>query len=115
MPWVNLDDQYPEHPKVDGLSDGAFRLNTAAICYCNRQQTNGIVSAVMVPRLIPRFRKTYVQELVDRMLWHDLGDGAAYELHDFLDWNRSREQIAEDRAKNSINGRKGAEKRWGSR
>jgi hypothetical protein len=115
MPWVNLDDQYPEHPKVDSLSDGAFRLNTAAICYCNRQKTDGIVAASMVPRLMPKFRPSYVQELLDRMLWHDIGGGSAYELHDYLDWNRSREQIEAAVAKNSANGRKGAEKRWGTK
>jgi hypothetical protein len=115
MTWVNLDDQYPEHPKVDSLSDGAFRLNTAAICYCNRHQTDGVVTADKVARLVPRFKKAYVQELVDRLLWHDLGNGTAYELHDFLDWNSSRAEIAEAKARNVENGRKGARKRWGDR
>lgn len=114
MPWVQLDDGYAEHPKIDSLSDGAFRLHTAAICYANRYQTDGIIPAEKAPRLMPRFRKTYIQELVDRMLWHDIGDGAAYEIHDFLDWNRSREQIAEDKKRASESGKKGAQKRWGT-
>ena len=113
MTWVYLDDQYPEHPKVDGLSDGAFRLHTAAICYSNRLRTNGVVTADRIPRLMPKFRASYIQELVDRLLWHELGDGAAYELHDYLDWNRSREQIEEAIERNKANGRKGAAKRWG--
>lgn len=115
MTWVNLDDQYPEHPKVDGLSDGAFRLHTSAICYCNRHLTDGVVTAEKVVRLVPRFKRSYVDELLERLVWHDLGGGAAYEIHDYLDWNASRAQVAEARQKNSENGRKGATKRWATR
>lgn len=29
MPYLNLDDSYPDHPKVDRLSDGAFRRRSS--------------------------------------------------------------------------------------
>lgn len=113
MTWVNLDDQYPEHPKIDALSDGAFRLHTSAICYCNRHRTDGIVTAEKVSRLMPRFKRQYLDELLVRLIWTDLGDGAAYELHDYLDWNSSRAEIEAARRTNSENGKKGAASRWG--
>ena len=32
--WVKLNDQAPNDPDIDALSDGAFRLWITAICYC---------------------------------------------------------------------------------
>jgi hypothetical protein len=37
MPYLNLDDGFPEHEKVDALSDGAYRLWTSALAYCARK------------------------------------------------------------------------------
>lgn len=114
--WVYFDDQYAEHPKIDALSDGAFRLHTAAIFYSNRHATDGIITADRVRRLVPRFKRIHAQELVDRLLWHDLGDGAAYFIHDFLDWNKSKAQVEERRSeisqRRSDAGKKGAASRW---
>lgn len=36
MPFLNLDDNFADHPKVDALSDGAFRLLMADICEWSR-------------------------------------------------------------------------------
>ena len=62
MTWVVLDDKMPEHPKNVGLSDGAFRLHVSGICYCNRHLTDGIISADMVAQLMPRYRKSFLDE-----------------------------------------------------
>lgn len=113
MPWVNKDDQMPEHPKVWGLSDAAYRLHDSGICYCNRQLTDGLISAAKVPTLVPRFRKATLTELVDKGIWRSLNDGQAYEIHDFLQWNRSRAQVLEAREKKSRAGKKGAASKWG--
>lgn len=113
MPWVNLDDKMPEHPKVDGLTDAAFRLHIAAICYCNRHLTDGLVPADKVRRLVPRFRQTALDELTDRAMWLPRGD-LAYEIHDYLEWNRSRVEIESERERKSKGGRKGAQLRWGA-
>jgi hypothetical protein len=112
---VNLDDNFPDHPKVDGLSDGAFRLQVAGICYAHRHLTDGIIPADKVSRLVPRFKRGYVDELVRRMVWVELDGGSAYAIHDFLDWNDSREKVEEYRRKQSLKGRKGAESRWADR
>jgi hypothetical protein len=114
MPWVNTDDLMPEHPKVWSLSDAAYRLHHSGISYCNRQLTDGLISADKVPTLVPRYKKTALAELVDRGMWNALMDGQAYVIHDFLDWNRSRAQVIEAREKKSRAGRKGAEVKWGT-
>ena len=115
MPWVNTDDQMPEHPKVWALSDTAYRLHHSGISYCNRQLTDGLISADKVSTLVPRYKKQTLAELVERGIWASLMDGSAYVIHDFLDWNRSREQVLEAREKKSRAGRKGAESKWGNR
>jgi hypothetical protein len=35
-----------------------------------------------------------------------------WEIHDYLEWNRSKEQIDAERERKRKAGRKGAEKRW---
>jgi hypothetical protein len=111
MPWANLDDQFPKHPKVLPLSDAAFRLHVAGICYCAQYETNGIVAAEMVPLLVPRYRARTLDDLVGRRLWMPHPEG--YEIHDYLEWNRSKEQIEAERERKRKAGRKGAETRWG--
>lgn len=116
MAWVQLDDGFPEHPKNWALSDAAFRLHTAGIAFCNRQLTDGFISGSKVPALVPRFRKTALKELVDRGHWVPIMDGHIYEIRDYLQWNKSKDQITEERDRlkkiRSEAGRKGAEKRW---
>jgi hypothetical protein len=108
MTYAYLDDNFADHPKIVTLTDGAFRLHTAGILYANRHLTDGIIQADVVPRLTPRYRRTQLTELIDRLLWAELGDGQAYEIHDFLDWNKSRADVEQLREW----GRKGAQKRW---
>ena len=112
MPWANLDDQFPKHPKVLPLSDAAFRLHVAGICYCAQYETNGVVSAEMVPLLVPRFKARTLEELVSRRLWMPHAEG--HEIHDYLEWNRSKQQIEDERERKRKAGKKGAEKRWAS-
>jgi hypothetical protein len=108
---VNLDDAFTDHPKVAGLSDRAFRLHVSGICYSNRHLTDGLVPASVVPRLVGGSHGKALVELIDRGMWRHVLDGA-YEIHDYLDWNRSREQVLAERERRSKAGRKGAEARW---
>lgn len=49
MPFLNLDDNFADHPKVDPLSDGAFRLHVAGMLYAAKHKTNGFIPAHRVP------------------------------------------------------------------
>jgi hypothetical protein len=89
VPYLNLDDEFPEHPKIDPLSDGAFRLDVAGMAYCARLLTDGYVPKDRVHRLMPVYKPTYLRELLDGNVWHEADGG--YRIHDYLDWNRSRE------------------------
>ena len=101
MTWVRLDDRFPEHPKIVGLSDRAFRAHVTGLAYCARYLTDGTVPRGALPA-----RRVLV-ELVAAGLWAP--DGAdACSIHDYLDWNLSKEE----RAGKAVAGAMGAAKRW---
>lgn len=100
MPYLNVDDNFPEHTKVDALSDAAFRLHVSAMCYCAKQLTNGHMTADRPARLVKNFRRATLNELIRTGLWHTRGEGCGtptcpsgtpeeYAIHDFLQWNKS--------------------------
>lgn len=112
MTWARLDDGFGEHPKVVGLSDAAYRLHVNAICYSARNLTDGVVP-VGALRSLGKTGKS-VTELTTCGLWEP-GDGG-YLIHDYLDYNPSREQVERERKvvseARSAAGRKGAQVRW---
>lgn len=96
MTWVKLDDDFPEHPKVDRLSDAAFRLHVAAMCHCSRLLTDGYVGQERVSRLVPRFRPAQVVELTDAGLWEPADCG--WQIHDYLLYQPTAEKVKAERA-----------------
>jgi hypothetical protein len=94
MPWVKLDEGFAEHGKVVGLSDAAFRAYVTALCYCGRRENNGSIPAGAVKMLGGARRFT---DLVDAGLMER--DGENYVVHDYLDYNPSKEELDEMREK----------------
>lgn len=99
--WIWLDDRFPEHRKVVGLSDAAFRTEVAAICYSSRNLTDGWVP-----------RASEADELVTARLWLPADDGSGFLLHDYLAYQRSRADVMAQRKKRSEAGRTAARARW---
>ncbi len=97
MAWVRLDDGYPEHPKVDRVGYAAAWLNVCAWAYCARNLTDGFVPDERVDRLaaVPKPRQL-VAKLVEANLWESVEGG--FKVHDFLEYNPSREQVLKERA-----------------
>lgn len=101
MAYLNVDDNYPENPKVAGLSNAAYRLHGSAMFYVAKWLLDGYLNPTQM-----RDRKCYtpanLRELVAAGLVHELGAGCGtktcppgreghYLLHDFLEWNKPRE------------------------
>ncbi len=99
--WVKLDDAMPDDPDVDSLSDGAFRLYVAGICYCGRYLTDGYIDADRIPRLVRRYRAAYVTELLNRGLWLDHLPGG-YIVRNFTKWNKTREHWKKEAEKAAV-------------
>lgn len=94
MAWVKFDDQMPENPKVEDLSDRAFRVYVEGIAYCSRTLSDGLIPATKARKLgaTPKV----VQELVESRLWHL--NGAGFRVNDYLKYNPSRDQVEKRRA-----------------
>lgn len=109
MPYLNIDDNFADHPKIEGLSDGAFRLHVAAMCYAAKFLTDGAIPAVRVARLAPRYRPALLKELLKAGLWveHDQD----YRIHDYLQWNKPRSWWQKERAAAAERQRKHREKK----
>lgn len=112
MSWVRLDDQFPDHPKVAGLSNEAFCLHVTAMCWTAKQQTDGKLPSIVLRRLAWRCQDpaTAATELEMAGVWDKTPEG--WEIHDFLDYNPTKEQVAELAAKRSAAGTAGAMARW---
>lgn len=124
MAYLNLDDNYPDHPKVEGLSDRAYRLHGAAMFFSAKWLLDGRLTPKQM-RDRKRYSPVVLRELIDADLIHNLGQGCgtktcptgdpgSYLLHDYWQWNKSRawwetkrikdaERLAEWRAKHPEN------------
>jgi len=112
MSWVRLDDQFPDHPKVAGLSNDAFCLHVTSMCWTAKQQTDGKLPSRLLTRLAWRCQDpaTAAAELEAAGVWDKTPDG--WEIHDFLVYNPTKEQVEELAAKRSAAGTAGAMARW---
>jgi hypothetical protein len=91
MTWLKLDDHFAGHPKISPLSDGAFRLHVSGLLFCAAHETDGLLPVEQVPILMPKYRPRYLAEVIARGLW--LPHLEVVELHDFLDYNPTHEQV----------------------
>jgi hypothetical protein len=86
--YIRVHDGMDEHPKIEPLSDGAFRLLMRSWFYCSRNRTDGrMPDAIWKKRGTPRTRR----ELIDAGLAEQC-DGFV-EMHDYLEHQRSAEEI----------------------
>jgi hypothetical protein len=107
MPWVRLDDNFPIHRKVAGLTDTEFRLHVSAICWCARNLTDGVVTRRDLPHIaagIPSPARP-AAVLVQRGLWHRTERG--WTINGYLDYQPSREKVEAERE-----GKRIRQQRW---
>lgn len=110
MSWFRCDDQLADHPKVMALGDlrrPAIGLWTMCGTYCARHLTDGFVSRQVVAMYADRDLKKLTDALVKAGLFIPVDGG--WQLHDYLDWNPSREKVLKDRAKKQAAGQAGGQ------
>lgn len=100
MVWVKHDDNFSSNPKVWQLSDKAYRLHMCAIEYCARFLTDGVLEPHSLAQIAAVAKCSRPARLVDELvagrLWVKRTEG--WRIHDFLKYNRSREQVEAHRA-----------------
>jgi hypothetical protein len=118
--WVRLDDEFPKHPKIAEVGPLGLAMQVAGLCYCNHYLTDGYVPRAVAATLLDLegigiFTGTYTGEdahwklvaecLVIAGVWDEVEGG--YEIHDYDEYQPSREQVLEERAKKQAAGRAG--------
>lgn len=106
--YIRVHDGMPDHPKVDGLSDRAFRLLVESWCWCSRHLTDGhMPAATWRKRGGPKARA----ELVAAGLVEPLDDNSV-RFHDYLEHQRSAEEVAAAKAAKGRGGALGNHRKW---
>lgn len=97
MAWLRIDDRVRTHPKIIDAGPAAAWFWFCGICYCREHLTDGFIAKAVLPTLAPGVTKTapLVAGLIRSGLWHESDGG--YQVHDFLDWNPSRETVIQKR------------------
>ncbi len=101
MAWIRLSDDYNDHPKFDHLTDGAFRLWHQGMGFCRKYQTDGLIPTASL-RQFKAYSTKRARILMtawtdgENPLWHAI-DGFGVRVHDYLEWNPSKEAENERR------------------
>lgn len=112
MPWGRVDDHHYRHPKVteldESLRKGCLALFWLAISWCNDHLTDGRVPHGAVRLLGGDVAEA--DELVRVGMWEYATGG--YQVHDFLDFNKSKAQVDAEKVQRRLAGSAGARARW---
>ena len=101
MSWVKLDTLTIGHPKVMQAGYRGWCMYVAGLCYSGTHLTDGFIPHQAVPTIaldLPH-PKAVARLLVDVGLWEEAEGG--YVIHDYLDYQRSREQVKRERSLNA--------------
>lgn len=99
--YAQLDNRCDEHPKIAALTDREYRIWTRSILYCSRNLTDGWLALAVVK---DRGWWKYAAALVAKRVWDEAVDQNYY-VHDYLDWNDSKEDVLARIAKARTAGR----------
>jgi hypothetical protein len=100
--YITVHDGMPDHPKVEELSDAAFRLLVTAWCWSSRNKTDGQIKAASWAK---RGTAKARLELIAAGLAEETTEGV--EMHDYLEHQRSAAEIEALVEKRRLAGSKG--------
>ena len=105
--WTKIDDGFYANLKIMGLSDAAFRLYVTGLNWSVAQLTDGhiaeVVLPVCLPTATPKPRDRAVADLVNAGLWAPCevhSSPRCWTVHDFADYQPTRESVEADRQAN---------------
>ena len=111
MAYTNTDYSFWTNPKVRKAGRDAAFLYIAGNGFCNEYLTDGFISDTDIETVafnaFQRQPKKAVESLVKAGLWDRVPGG--YMIHDYLDYNKSKQEIEELRSKKTYAGKKGGQ------
>ena len=96
MTWIKIDDTFPNHPKVVGLTDKAFRVHISGLCYCGTYLTDGFIPMTIAAKLANE-DMSVIAELTQASLWRDAVKENGFRIHDYLAHQTSKKQVQDKR------------------
>ena len=109
MAYTNTDYSFWTNPKIRSAGRDAAFLYIAGNGFCNEYLTDGFISDTDIETVafnaFQRQPKKAVESLVRAGLWDRVPGG--YMIHDYLDYNKSKQEIEELRSKKTYAGKKG--------
>lgn len=106
MDWIKLVTDFDGHPKLLSVGNAGAGLYARSLAYCGKYETNGVVPIEWVEQAVAREGQTELpQQMVEAGLWCEHKSG--YEIRDFTEVNKSREEMTSLRAKRSDAGQAG--------
>lgn len=115
---MKIDDGFAEHPKVQAVSERAFKLHVTALCYCARNLTDGILdqrAVRVVSAIVDKPCARAVRELVDAGLWDEYGADEGFAIRDYLEFNPTADEVKELKTQRREAGRRGGRKSGATR
>ena len=109
MAWTRIDDKFLMNPKVQSVKVHGMALYLAGLIYCNSNLTDGFIANSMIPMICGMAYQTPAKRIADRLveanLWEQVDGG--YQIHDFLAFNKSKQEIEMLNKLRANNGAKG--------
>jgi hypothetical protein len=113
MAWVKVDDQFFRHPKVMAAGRDARDLYLVGLCYCAQSLTDGFVPSQAVRVLAAEAEidtgPASAARLVEVGLWEPTEAG--YRVHDYLEYQPSKDQVLHTREVRAEAGRRGGKQK----
>jgi len=94
MTWIKINDSFPDHPKIIGLSNEAFRTHIHGLCYCGRFLTDGFIPIAAINKL---GTNETVIALVEAKLWIEDLNANGFVILNYLEHQTSKSQVEEKR------------------
>ena len=111
MSWIKLDDQWMDHPKIIRAGRDARDMWLASITWCAKHLTDGVFPENLLPALAISAGvdianvKQIARVLLGVCLWDACENG--YKVHDYLDYNPTKEQALANKEARKIAGSAG--------
>jgi hypothetical protein len=111
MTWIRIDDNFPDHPKIIGLSNHAFRTHIQGLCYCGRFLTDGFIPFAAINSMITEPENKPTDELESAGLW--IRDNKGFHILNYQEYQSTKAEVEVIKARNRERTQKWREKHKG--
>jgi hypothetical protein len=109
--WAKLDDGFWMNPKIMMAGNTGAGIFARLLSYCGCYLTDGRIPVEVVETVVGKDKQAL--QALERLMLVQQSDRGDYVIPDFLEHNRSKEQVRADQEQRREAGRRGGKKRSG--